>query len=171
MSSHRPIRTPGQTFVRGLVNELMRSSAWASSAFLISFDDSGGAYDHVAPPAASADGVAYGVRVPALLISPYARSGSIDNTTLDATSALAFIRRNWRIEPLAVRDRSAASFLNAFEFSRSPGRPTYVPAVQAAAVTPTSVKAVYPLYGIALLIPLALVGVMTWRTRSRKEQR
>ena len=129
-------------------------------------------YDHVVPPAASADGVAYGVRVPALLISPYARSGSIDNTTLDATSGLAFIRQNWRIEPLAVRDRSAPTFLSAFDFSRSPGRPTYVPAVQAAAaVTPTSVKAVYPLYGIALLLPLALIGVMTWRTRNRKEPR
>ena len=150
----------------------MRSSAWASSAFLISFDDSGGAYDHVAPRPRAQTVSPMASTCRRCSISPYARSGSIDNTTLDATSGLAFIRQNWRIEPLAVRDRSAPTFLSAFDFSRSPGSPTYVPAVQAAAaVTSTSVKAVYPLYGIALLLPLALIGVMTWRTRNRKEPR
>ena len=81
--------TSGQTMVRSLVNELMRSSAWSSSAFLLSYDTSGGSYDHATPPAGSEP---YGPRVPALLVSPYARAGAVVDTPLDASSALSFIR-------------------------------------------------------------------------------
>ncbi len=70
-SEHPPGRIQaGQTFVRGLVTELQRSSAWSSSAFIWSWDDWGGWYDHVKPPAV--DKFGYGFRVPALLVSPYA---------------------------------------------------------------------------------------------------
>ncbi len=166
-SSELPPADPnaGQTFVRGLVNELMRSSAWDSSAFLVSFDDSGGAYDHVAPPTASADGVPFGPRVPALLVSPYARSGQIDHTLLDATSGLAFIRQNWGIDPLAAHDRAASSFANALDPSSAPRPPTFVPAVDVVATKPTSTRSLYPLYGLALLIPLAIAGATAWRSR------
>ena len=58
--------------------------------------------------------------MPALLISPYARHGAIDHTTLDATSGLAFIRENWGIEPLTARDASAPSFAGAFDFASPP---------------------------------------------------
>lgn len=111
----------GQTLVRTLLTQLMRSSQWSSSAFLWSYDDWGGWYDHVAPP--QVDQYGYGFRVPALLVSAYARRGYVDSTTLDFTSALKFIEYNWRLEPLAERDRKANTFLGAFDFAGPPRAP------------------------------------------------
>ncbi len=70
----------------------MTSNSWKSSAFHVTYDDWGGWYDHVAPPQVDEHG--YGFRVPALLISPYARRGYIDKTELDYTSILKFIEEN-----------------------------------------------------------------------------
>ena len=71
-SEHPPGRIQaGQRFVRTLVNALMRSPSWDSSAFMWTYDDWGGWYDHVKPP--QVDEYGYGFRVPALLVSPYAR--------------------------------------------------------------------------------------------------
>jgi phospholipase C len=172
-SEHPPADVSiGQAFVRGLVNELMRSSAWDSSAFLMSYDDSGSSYDHVPIPASSPDGTGYGLRVPALLVSPYARRGKIDHTPLDATSGLAFIRENWGIEPLAQRDGTAPSFASAFDFT-SPSRPPVLvsdvrnPAVTLAAKT----SALYPAYGLALLIPVVIAFGTARRTRRERHTR
>ena len=118
----------GQRFVKSLIQELMRSSAWSSSAFLLSYDDWGGWYDHVAPP--QVDQYGYGLRVPALLISPYAKQGYIDSTTLDFTSILKFIEENWGLEPLAERDAKANNFLSAFDF-KQPAAPASICALRA----------------------------------------
>ena len=93
----------GMRFVRTVINNLMASSSWKSSAFLLSYDDWGGWYDHVRPP--QIDGFGYGFRVPAILVSPYARHGYVDHTTLDFTSGLKFIEENWGVAPLTRRDR------------------------------------------------------------------
>jgi phospholipase C len=108
----------GQTLVRSLLTQLMRAPQWPSSAFLWSYDDWGGWYDHVKPP--QVDQYGYGFRVPALLVSPYAKRGHVDSTTLDFTSALRFIEHNWGLEPLAERDRRANTFLDAFDFTAPP---------------------------------------------------
>jgi phospholipase C len=115
----------GEKFTKGLIQALLRSKSWNSSAFLITWDDWGGWYDHVKPPQVDAYG--YGFRVPALLISPYARRGYIDNTQLDYTSILKFIEDNWSLAPLAVRDASANSFVSALDFSQAPRAPFYLP--------------------------------------------
>src|SRR6185369_15526717 len=70
----------GQAWVTRLVNAVMRSPDWKSSAIFLTWDDWGGFYDHVRPPQVDANG--YGLRVPALLISPYARRGFVDHQTL-----------------------------------------------------------------------------------------
>jgi phospholipase C len=75
--------------VTGLVNAVMRSPDWQSSAIFLAWDDWGGFYDHVAPPRVDANG--YGLRVPALLISPYARRGYIDHQTLSFDAYLKFV--------------------------------------------------------------------------------
>jgi len=75
----------GQVFATSLITALMRSTAWDSSLFFVTWDDWGGWYDHVAPPAVDADG--YGFRVPGIIVSPYARRGYVDNTTYDFTSS------------------------------------------------------------------------------------
>jgi phospholipase C len=106
----------------------MRSSAWKSSAFSWTYDDWGGFYDHVRPP--RVDPYGYGFRAPALLVSPYAKRGHVDSTTLDFTSYLKFIEHNWGLEPLARRDRRANNLLNAFDFDRQPREAKFVSGVR-----------------------------------------
>jgi phospholipase C len=71
----------GQHYVTGVINSIMKSSAWSSTAIFLVWDDWGGFYDHVVPPKA-ADGLGYGLRVPGIVISPYARQGYIDKQVL-----------------------------------------------------------------------------------------
>lgn len=115
----------GQRFIKALIQALMRSPYWEKSAFMWAYDDWGGWYDHVPPP--QVDEYGYGFRVPALLVSAYARQGYIDSTTLDYASILRFIEDNWSIEPLSTRDADANSIVNAFDFSKPPRPPEFLP--------------------------------------------
>jgi phospholipase C len=164
-SEHPPgsIRA-GQNLVRTLLTQLMRSPNWNSSAFLWSYDDWGGWYDHVAPP--QVDRYGYGFRVPALLVSPYARRGYVDSTTLDFTSALKFIEVNWRLKPLADRDRKARTFLGAFDFDRPPRPAVFLSTERTAPVVgrPNPVP-VYASYAVTGSLVAALVGVAALRRR------
>lgn len=152
-SEHPPgsIRS-GQKFVKALIQALMRSSAWDSSAFMVTYDDWGGWYDHVLPPQVDEHG--YGMRVPAFMVSPYARRGHIDSTILDFTSILKFIEDNWNIEPLAERDANVNSFITAFDFAQPPREPAFLPferVIQEQRTEPRRVV-IYAAYGGALLL-------------------
>ena len=85
------------------------------------YDDWGGWYDHVKPPQVDAYG--YGFRVPALLVSPYARRATSTTRTLDFTSMLKFIEDNWGLAPLADRDARPNSIAGAFDFTQAPRPP------------------------------------------------
>nr|WP_275404147.1 alkaline phosphatase family protein [Pseudonocardia acidicola] len=111
----------GQFLVRRMVNELAKSGSWSGSAFLWTYSGWGGWYDHVAPP--TVDEYGYGFRVPALLVSPYARRGHIDSTPLDHTAALKFIEDNWQLAPLGTRDAASPGLGSAFDFAAPPRRP------------------------------------------------
>jgi phospholipase C len=90
VSEHAPARiSRGQAFVTGLVNAAMRSPNWPSTAIFVSWDDWGGFYDHVRPPRVDRNG--YGLRVPGLVISPYARHGYIDDQVLSFDAYSKFI--------------------------------------------------------------------------------
>jgi len=142
----------GQRLVRALISELMRTDAWYSSAFMWTYDDWGGWYDHVSPP--RVDKYGYGFRVPALLVSPYARRGYIDHTTLDFTSILKFIEENWSLEPLAERDAKASSIFNAFDFYQAPREPIFVSSERGAErATEPRRAVVYGAYSLALILP------------------
>jgi phospholipase C len=101
-SEHPPSSVAaGQKYVTGLVNSVMKSKAWDSTAIFLTWDDWGGFYDHVRPPVVDQNG--YGLRVPGLVISPYARRGFIDHQTLSFDAYLKFIEDDFlggsRIDP------------------------------------------------------------------------
>ncbi len=157
----------GQRFVRGLVNSLMISSAWDSSAFLEAYDDWGGWYDHVLPPRRDAHGD--GLRVPAVLISAYARRHYIDHTGLDFTSMLKFIEQNWNVRPLTRLDATAGSMMGAFNFRQPPREPAIIPLQRTTPPPSRTVRDVllYALYGIGVAFAVALVLIAARRPRRR----
>ena len=168
LSEHPPGKLiAGQTFVRSIVTELMRSPQWKSTAFVLTYDSWGGWYDHVRPP--TVDRYGYGFRVPAILVSPYARRGAINHSTLDFTSILRFIEDNWRLEPLARRDASASSIASAFDFSAPPREPALLATGRVTRPAPTThTRVVYWVYGGALLLALVIVGVAVTRDARRR---
>jgi phospholipase C len=124
------VRT-GMAYVTRLVNAVMQSPAWDSTAIFLTWDDWGGFYDHVVPPRIDAMGL--GLRVPALVISPYARRGVIDDTTYSFDSYLRLIEDRFlegeRLDPRTdgrpdsrptVRERKAEDMRRSFDFSQEP---------------------------------------------------
>jgi len=90
ISEHPPSSIhAGQAYVTGLINTIMQGPDWNSTVIFLSWDDWGGFYDHVVPPKVDQNG--YGLRVPSLVISPYAKKGFIDHQTLSHDAYLKFI--------------------------------------------------------------------------------
>jgi phospholipase C len=91
----------GQAWVTRLVNAVMKGPEWKSTAIFLAWDDWGGFYDHVRPPRVDSSG--YGLRVPSLVISPYAKRGFVDHQTLSFDAYLKFIEDDFlggrRIDP------------------------------------------------------------------------
>ncbi|MDX6390080.1 MAG: phospholipase [Streptosporangiaceae bacterium] len=149
-----------QDMIHNLVTQLMQSRYWDSSALMWSYDGSGGWYDNVAPPRAGS--AQLGLRVPALLVSAYARKGQVNHTVLDYTSALTFIERNWRLAPLTSRDARATSLASAFDFAAAARPPVIMPAVTSAQAGVARLQrvgprgAIYGLYGAAAAVALLL---------------
>lgn len=166
-ASEHPPESPssGMRSVKNLVQELMRSTSWSSSAFILLYDDWGGWYDHVAPP--QVDQAGYGARVPGLLVSPYARKGFIDSTQLDFTSVLKFIEANWNVSALTTRDANANNFLEAFDFTQTPRQAVFLPASVGSAVLPQKAPAyvIFSTYGLAVLLTLLAIGFAAVRMR------
>jgi phospholipase C len=120
-SEHPPADSArGMRHVTDLVNAVMRSDAWKDTVIIITWDDYGGFYDHVAPP--SVDQFGYGPRVPTLVISPFARPGFICHTRFDFTSPLKLIEERFGLKPLASRDANASDMLDCFDFQQKPTR-------------------------------------------------
>jgi phospholipase C len=141
VSEHPPgLVRNGQAYVTGLINTIMRSPDWSSTAIFLSWDDWGGFYDHVKPPNADVNG--YGLRVPGLVISPYAKRGYVDHQVLSHDAYLKFIEDDFlngqRIDPATdgrpdnrptVREDSPLlGDLSAdFNFSQKPLPPLVLP--------------------------------------------
>ena len=108
----------GQQYAATLVKAVQNSPVWKDSVIIITYDEGGGRWDHVPPP--SGDRWGPGVRVPAVIISPYAKRAFIDHTTYETTSILKLIQARWNLPPLGPRDAAANNLLNAFDFSQNP---------------------------------------------------
>jgi len=141
VSEHPPATiSAGQSYVTSLINAVMRGPDWSSTAIFLAWDDWGGFYDHVAPPAVDQNG--YGLRVPALVISPYAKRGYVDHQTLSFDAYLKFIEDDFlggqRLDPGTdgrpdprpdVREDNPllGDLTSDFDFDRGPRPPALLP--------------------------------------------
>ncbi len=141
VSEHPPgLVTAGQSYVTALINAVMSGPNWNDCAIFLAWDDWGGFYDHVAP--VQVDGNGYGLRVPAIVISPYAKRGYIDHQTLSFDAYVKFIEDVFlsgeRLDPATdgrpdprpdVReDVIGLGDLTAdFDFSQAPRAPLILP--------------------------------------------
>ena len=137
VSEHPPaLVSAGETYVTRLVNAVMQGPNWQTSAIFLTWDDWGGFFDHVVPPTVDQNG--YGLRVPALVISPYAKTGYIDHQTLSFDAYLKFIEDDFlggqRLDPKTdgrpdprrkVRENAPqlGDLQLDFDFSQRPGAP------------------------------------------------
>ncbi|MFL6238662.1 MAG: alkaline phosphatase family protein [Actinomycetes bacterium] len=140
-SEHPPAPVSyGQSYVTSLVNAVMQGPDWSSTAIFLSWDDWGGFYDHVVPPQVDLNG--YGLRVPGLVISPYAKQGHVDHQTLSFDAYVKFIEDRFlggaRLDPATdgrfdprpdVRENAPilGDLFNDFDFGQAPRRPVVLP--------------------------------------------
>jgi phospholipase C len=116
--------------VGDVVNAIGKSKYWKSAAIVILWDDWGGYYDN-APPK-QLDYVGLGIRVPCLIISPYAKRGYVSHTTYEFGSILKFVEDTFGLASLNTSDVRATSIEDSFDFGQAPRTfkpiPTKVPA-------------------------------------------
>jgi phospholipase C len=141
VSEHPPASIQkGQAYVTSLVNAAMQGPEWNSTAIFLTWDDWGGFYDHVKPPVVDENG--YGLRVPAMVISPYSRQGFIDHQTLSFDAYVKFIEDDFlsgqRLDPASdgrpdprpsVRETAAilGNLAQDFDFNQAPLPPVILP--------------------------------------------
>ncbi len=141
VSEHPPaLVSTGQAYVTGLINAIMQSPDWSTTAIFLSWDDWGGFYDHVVPPHIDNNGL--GLRVPGLVISPYAKQGFIDHQILSHDAYNKFIEDDFlggqRLDPATdgrpdprpdVREASPilGDLAADFDFSQPPRPPVLLP--------------------------------------------
>jgi phospholipase C len=120
---HADIRN-GEAFLNQVYTAVTTSPAWQNTVLVITFDEWGGFFDHVAPPlgpipvadaAVGSDG-RLGFRVPALIISPFARRHFVARRQFDHTSVLNLIEWRWNLAPLTVRDAAANNLAAVLDF-------------------------------------------------------
>jgi phospholipase C len=128
----------GEQLIHDVVTALAGSPNWGSTLLILNYDEHGGYYDHVGPPVALApdtippvvepgqaayDGFSrYGFRVPALVVSPYARPGGVTHRLYDHASVLAMMERKWNLPALTFRDANANDLMDFLDLS-GPARP------------------------------------------------
>ena len=176
VSEHPPSSVSGgQSYVTSLINAVMQSPDWDSTAIFLAWDDWGGLYDHVVPPRVDANG--YGLRVPGLVISPYAKRGYVDHQRLSFDAYAKFIEDDFlggrRLDPKTdgrpdprpdVRENKGilGNLTSDFDFTQTPRPPVLLP--------------VHPITTLAPSVPFSPVtpavtpgngqATLTWRAPS-----
>ena len=143
----------GSNYVAGLINALMNSSSWKDSAFILTWDEFGGFYDHVAPqPTVSPDGIPpsdllpgdictvvtgptcdfdyTGYRVPLIVVSPFTKKNYVSHTVADYTAMLKFIETRFGLPSLTARDSAQMDMTEFFDFANTPWKTPPSPPVQ-----------------------------------------
>jgi phospholipase C len=107
----------GQQHVANLVAKIQGSPYWKNTAIIITYDENGGRWDHVAPPG-PLDRWGPGSRVPFIVVSPWAKRGYVDHTRYETVSILALLEKRFKLPPLGTRDAAANPLANAFDFTQ-----------------------------------------------------
>ncbi len=135
VSEHAPSSVSvGMAYVTGLVNAVMKSPDWPTTAIFVAWDDWGGFYDHVAPP--QLDKYGLGPRVPGLVIGPYVKENYIDHHTYSFESYLKLVEERYGIIPMTSRDTGADDMLDAFDFTQQPRPPLLLNATEKGSAYP-----------------------------------
>jgi phospholipase C len=103
----------GDAHVANIIEAIRSGPNWQDTAIIVTADENGGFWDHVAPP--KVDRWGPGLRVPTIIVSPYAKHGFVDHTVYDTTSILRTLEVRFGLEPLGSRDASVADLRNAFD--------------------------------------------------------
>jgi phospholipase C len=143
----------GARYVSSIINAFMESSSWNDSAFIFTYDESGGMYDHVAPqPTVSPDGIPpvdlppnavcatvtgptcdfvyTGYRIPLIVVSPFAKKNYVSHTVADSTAILKFVETRFNLPALTKRDAAQIDMTEFFDFNNPPWMSPPVPPVQ-----------------------------------------
>lgn len=115
----------GENWTVQYINAIMQGPDWPTTAIVLTWDDFGGFYDHVPPPAVDYYGL--GIRVPFIVISPYVKEGIVSHTVYENASVLQFIETRYRLKALTNREVIANSLLDMFDFSQVPAPPLILP--------------------------------------------
>jgi phospholipase C len=152
----------GENWSVSMINAVMQGPDWGSTAIVLTWDDYGGFYDHVAPP--QVDFYGLGPRVPWIIISPYARPGYISNTTYEFSSFLKTVEERYSLPPLTDRDANANDILDSFDFTQNPLPPLVLTQRQCPVVSPLQVNFAPQKSGTKS--PATVVEVGNWGTAS-----
>jgi len=126
----------GAAHVAKIINALMQSTSWKDSVFILGYDEGGGLYDHVSPPAAvkpdnfpvklsnenniKGDFDRYGLRMPLIVVSPWVKPGFVSHTVMDNTAPLKLIETRFGLPSLTERDKSQPDMSEFFDFTKAP---------------------------------------------------
>jgi phospholipase C len=145
--------TLGEAFSASVINAVLTSPAWPKTVLIWLYDEHGGYYDHVAPPAAmppddikpvlgagdmAGDYARYGLRVPAVVVSPFAKKNYVSHVVHDHTSILKFIETKFNLPALTNRDANADNLLDCLDLAGPPAflSPPHLPAPRNGSSTP-----------------------------------
>jgi acid phosphatase len=108
----------GDEHLDKVLHLIEQSPAWSKSIVIVTFDENGGYWDHVPPP--KLDRWGPGMRVPTVIISPFAKKGFIDHTVYDTTAILKLIETRFGLKPLGERDKNSKDMTAALDFAKPP---------------------------------------------------
>ena len=110
----------GDNWIGAQVNAVMQGPQWGSTAIFVTYDDCGCFYDHVRPP------YGQGIRVPMVIVSPYAKASYTDSNVASIASMMAFVEHNWGLAPTSYADAEAYDYSNSFDYTQLPLAPTTI---------------------------------------------
>jgi phospholipase C len=150
----------GENWTVSVINAVMQGPDWPSTAIVLTWDDYGGLYDHVAPP--QPDQFGLGPRVPLIIISPYAKPGYISHTMYEFSSFLKTVEERFNLPPLTEHDQNANDLLDSFDFTQSPLPPLILSQRQCPVASTTELD--FPPQRVGSPSPAKTVTISNWNT-------